>query len=91
MLTFLIYPILFYFFSYVFIRCCRLKIENDNYRQHVPLDNCKEKDYQVECLRHMIRACEDALIKERMNLQKTKAKKIDHYKKLNNQVCLIFS
>lgn len=41
----------------------------------------------------MTRESEYALIQERINLQKTKAKTNDKYKKLNSQVCLfiIFS
>ncbi|CAF2520138.1 unnamed protein product [Rotaria sp. Silwood2] len=67
----------------------RLKKENDDYRQKLLLYDGKEKDLQVEYLRQMIREIEFALIKEQTNLQKTKALKNDHYKKLNNQIELL--
>ncbi|CAF2031266.1 unnamed protein product [Rotaria magnacalcarata] len=63
-----------------------LRKGNDNYYQQFSLYDGKEKNLQVEYLRQMIRANEYALIKERINLQKTKAKTYDHYKKLNNQI-----
>jgi FtsZ-binding cell division protein ZapB len=50
------------------------------------LSNAKEKDQQIEFLRQMIRTSEDALVKERNNSKKTKAKKDDRYKSLLNQV-----
>jgi FtsZ-binding cell division protein ZapB len=68
------------------IRCFRLKKENENYRQQLLLFNSKEKDQQIEFLRQTIRASEDALLKERNNLKKTKTKKDERYKSLLNQV-----
>ncbi|CAF5185505.1 unnamed protein product, partial [Rotaria magnacalcarata] len=68
------------------IRYSNLRKDNDNYYQQFSLYDGKEKNLQVEYLRQMIRANEYALIKERINLQKTKAKTYDHYKKLNNQI-----
>ncbi len=68
------------------IRCFRLKKENEHYRQQLLLFNSKEKDQQIEFLRQMIRASEDELMKERNNLEKTKAKKDERYKSLLNQV-----
>ncbi|CAF1106994.1 unnamed protein product [Rotaria sordida] len=69
--------------------CSRLKKENDDYRQQLSLHDGKEKNLQVEYLRQMIRESKSALIKERTNLQKTKAVKDDHGKKFNNQIELL--
>ncbi len=63
-------------------RCFRLKKENEDYRQQLLLFNAKEKDQQIEFLRQMIRASEDALVKERNSMKKTKAKKDERYKSL---------
>lgn len=46
-----------------------------------------EKDRQIEFLREMIRASEDALLKERNHSKRTQTKKDDRYKTLLNQVC----
>jgi FtsZ-binding cell division protein ZapB len=59
-----------------------LKKENEDYRQQLLLFNAKEKDQQIEFLRQMIRASEDALVKERNSMKKTKAKKDERYKSL---------
>ncbi len=62
----------------------RLKKENDDYRQQLLVHNSKEKGQQIEFLRQMVRASEDALTKERNQ------KKDDRYKILMNQVCCWF-
>jgi len=70
-------------------RSYHVKQENDDYHQQLSFYNSKEKDQQIEFLRHMIRTSEDALIKERIQLQKTKRKRDDGYKISNHQVCLL--
>jgi hypothetical protein len=77
-------------FNFSSFRCFRLKKENDDYRQQLLEYNSKEKDQQIEFLRQMIRASEDALIKEQNDLKRTKSKKNDRYKILMNQVCSSF-
>ncbi len=70
-------------------RSYHVKQENDDYHQQLSFYNSKEKDQQIEFLRHIIRTSEDALIKERIQLQKIKQKRDDGYKISNNQVCLV--
>ncbi len=53
----------------------RLKKENDDYRQQLLAHTSKEKGQQIEFLRQMVRASEDALTKERNHLKRTKSKK----------------
>jgi hypothetical protein len=64
-----------------FNRCARLKKENNEIRQQSSSN--RSNDQQVELLRQMVRASEDALNKERA---KTTTKKTDDYRVLNDQV-----
>ena len=64
-------------------------MENDDYRQQLLSLNSKQKDSEVELLREIIRINEVAQMKERNDLQKTKIKSNQQYKKLHNQVVLI--
>ena len=64
-------------------------MENDDYRQQLLSLNSKQKDSEVELLREIIRINEVAQMKERNDLQKTKFKSNQQYKKLHNQVVLI--
>ena len=64
--------------------------ENESYREQIRSLDSNEKDRQIEFLREMIRASEDALLKERNHSKRTQTKKDDRYKTLQNQVCLSF-
>ena len=56
-------------------------MENDDYRQQLLSLNSKQKDSEVELLREIIRINEVAQMKERNDLQKSKVKSNQQYKK----------
>ncbi|UJR24787.1 hypothetical protein I4U23_006162 [Adineta vaga] len=57
-----------------------------NVHQRLLLNNSMEKDQQIEFLREMIRRNEEALIKARIHLQKTKTRKDNRCKTFNDQI-----
>lgn len=63
-----------------------MKKENETYREQLRSYDVNEKDRQIDFLRQMIRASEDALSKERIQAKRTLTKKDDRYKTLLNQV-----
>ena len=63
-----------------------MKKENETYREQLRSYDFNEKDRQIDFLREMIRASEDALSRERNQIKRSKAKKDDRYKLLLNQV-----
>lgn len=68
-------------------RCTRLKKENSEIRQQVSSNRSNDQQQQqIELLRQMARASEEALNKERAKTNNTK--KTDDYRLLNDQVCL---
>ncbi len=68
-------------------RCTRLKKENNELRQQSSSTRSNDQQQQIELLRQMVRAGEDALTKERA---KTTTKKTNDYRALNDQVDLTF-
>lgn len=66
-------------------RCTRLKKENNDFRQQSSSNRSNDQQQQqIELLKQMIRASEDALAKERTKI--TTNKKTEDYKILNDQV-----
>ena len=63
-----------------------MKKENETYREQLQSYDANEKDRQIEFLRQMIRASEDALSRERNQAKRKKKKKDNRYKLLLNQV-----